>query len=419
MSTDRGPTPFGGYYHQAPNPEPIDELTEVGKGTAGGEYLRRFWHPVALATDLKDLPVRIRVLGEDLVVFRDKSGRGGLLALQCSHRGVSLEYGRIEMRGIRCCYHGWHYDIDGRLLETPAEPSDSTARARICHGAYPTHEVHGLVFAYLGPPNHKPAFPDFDSLALAGFRYEVGLKVELACNWVQMSDNSVDPAHIFFLHTKLAGAQFAEEYALPAQWDWHETQLGLNVFEIRRLQDPTKVWLNVLDYIMPNMVQFGAADPDPSKWPGWDKPTAIRWVVPQDDRHTTTFRLWLFKEGIDVDAYMQQVLTFGQEADRAYEERQRVPGDHDIFVSQGTIADRMSQNLAHTDDGVSMFRRLLRNGIEAVKTGASPGGLLDLGGQRIVTNCGNRLLEIPVEPDPKTDRKLLRARAKETVGLGN
>ena len=120
--------PFSGYYHREV-PEHDRELTEVGPGTPCGEYLRRFWHPVGMTSELKDLPKRIRIMGEDLVLFRDGRGKIGLLELHCSHRGTSLEFGMVERCGIRCCYHGWLYDVDGRVLETPG--SRPIARSKI------------------------------------------------------------------------------------------------------------------------------------------------------------------------------------------------------------------------------------------------------------------------------------------------
>ncbi len=154
--------PYGAYLHNEV-PSEDAELTHVGPGTPGGEWFRRFWHPVAISDELKDLPVAVRILGEDLVVFRDRSGQVGLLELHCSHRGTSLEFGQIEERGIRCCYHAWLYDVDGKILETPGEPAESTLKDRLCHGAYPTHEYNGLVFAYMGPPEKRPEFPVFDT----------------------------------------------------------------------------------------------------------------------------------------------------------------------------------------------------------------------------------------------------------------
>ena len=123
-------TRYGGYYHrEVPNED--EELTHVGPGTPCGEYLRRFWQPVIFADDLKDLPHRVRILGEDLVVFRDFSGAVGLLELHCPHRGTSLEFGLVSEHGIRCCYHGWLFDVDGAILETPGEPADSTREVHV------------------------------------------------------------------------------------------------------------------------------------------------------------------------------------------------------------------------------------------------------------------------------------------------
>jgi len=152
-------TRFGGYYHRAV-PQEDAELTHVGPDTPCGEYMRRFWQPVCFSDELRDLPLRVRILGEDLVAFRDQSGAVGLLELHCPHRGTSLEFGLVGAKGIRCCYHGWLFDIDGAILETPGEPADSTLKDKLCHGAYPTHEAHGLVFAYLGPPRREAALPD-------------------------------------------------------------------------------------------------------------------------------------------------------------------------------------------------------------------------------------------------------------------
>src|SRR5689334_11037497 len=131
--------PFSAYWHRHV-PEEDRALTHVGPGTACGEYLRRFWQPVALSDELGELPKKIRVMGEDLVVFRDLSGRTGLMALHCSHRGTSLEYGLIAAHGIRCCYHGWLYDVDGKVLDIPGQPVENNYKDRLYHPAYPTFE---------------------------------------------------------------------------------------------------------------------------------------------------------------------------------------------------------------------------------------------------------------------------------------
>ena len=137
--TNSLPVKFGGYYQ--PKDRPAEDFTaRVGPGTPCGEYLRRFWHPILLSSQLGTRPRGIRVLGEDLVIYRDRSGDIGLLHKHCAHRGASLEFGIIAEHGIRCCYHGWMFANDGTLLETPGEPPSSPHRHRVCQGAYPTDE---------------------------------------------------------------------------------------------------------------------------------------------------------------------------------------------------------------------------------------------------------------------------------------
>ncbi len=132
--------PFGGYCHQI-KPEDDPELTRTGPGTPCGEYFRKFWHPIGLLTDL---PLTVRILGEDPVVSRDKTGHVGVLHRHCSHQDTSLEYGIIVERGLRCCYHGWLFDKDGSILETPGEPPNSHLKESFRHGAFPAEEHYGL-----------------------------------------------------------------------------------------------------------------------------------------------------------------------------------------------------------------------------------------------------------------------------------
>src|SRR5688572_13782851 len=185
--------PYGGYY-QPRDLQPDDELTRVGPGTPGGEYMRRFWQPVAMASELGDTPLVIRIMGEDLVCFRDKSGRVGLLHRHCAHRGTSLEFGIPAERGIRCCYHAWQYDIDGTILDTPGEPPTSKIRSNFTQGAYPVVELHGLLFAYMGPPESTPDFPLYDSFEYPEDNVLVPFKMNLPCNWFQIVENGADPA---------------------------------------------------------------------------------------------------------------------------------------------------------------------------------------------------------------------------------
>ena len=133
MTTTRAPflnKKFGAYYHREV-PDEDAEMARVGPGSPCGEYFRRFWQPVLMTDELQDLPVKMRILGEDLILFKDKSGRIGAMELHCPHRGTSLEFGIVSDCGIRCCYHGWLFDVDGRILETPGEPADSTLKDRL------------------------------------------------------------------------------------------------------------------------------------------------------------------------------------------------------------------------------------------------------------------------------------------------
>jgi phenylpropionate dioxygenase-like ring-hydroxylating dioxygenase large terminal subunit len=205
-------TPYDGYHRRAvPPPDP--ELTEVGPGTAGGEYLRRFWQPVAFVRELGDTPLRVRILGEDLVVFRDLSGQIGVLHLHCAHRGTSLEFGIPVEHGIRCCYHGWQFDVEGRCLDQPCEPGGGTRKDRIRQPWYPLQERYGLVFAYMGPPEKKPVLPRWDALEefapdekifATDSSFSVGgddtVKI-VPWNWLQDWENSTDPFHVYILHS--------------------------------------------------------------------------------------------------------------------------------------------------------------------------------------------------------------------------
>ena len=191
---------FSGFLRRGTKAEDA-EITHVLPGTPLGEYLRKFWQPVCLSAQLKDIPHPIRILGEDLVAFRDLSGQVGVMHRHCAHRGASLEYGVIQEHGIRCCYHGFHYGIDGTLLEAPTEP-DKGARLRktVCQGAYPALERDGLVFTYMGPPDQQPPFELWDAFEPDGETELVPFSNVYPCNWLQILDNIGDQMHTSILH---------------------------------------------------------------------------------------------------------------------------------------------------------------------------------------------------------------------------
>jgi nitrite reductase/ring-hydroxylating ferredoxin subunit len=420
MDDDRGPTrspdhrgePFDGYRRRHV-PEPDPELTRVGPGTPCGEYLRRFWQPVAFARDLARTPLAVRVMGEDLVAFRDRSGRTGLLHRHCAHRGTSLEYGIPLERGLRCCYHGWVFDVDGRCLETPGEPAGSRLCERVWQGAYPTLELAGLVFAYLGPPERRPPFPRYDSFEVPGHRLMPAARFTLPCNWLQVKDNSMDPVHTAFLHALSSGYQFTEAFGVVPELDWLETDAGMVYIATRRVGE--LVWVRVCDFMPPNVHQFTREIEEASEEKAASRPVIIRWAVPEDDTHTTNFELaqvdpaW----GLDDDAVARP--GFGQSDDRPYAERQRRPADFDAQSGQRTIAVHALEHLGSTDRGVLILRRIVRDGIRAVARGEDAPAPRADGSGWIRTFTQDAVVRAPAADSAEADRRLLRAIGRRVV----
>ena len=407
--------PFDGY-HRRDVPPPDPELTQVGPGTPCGEYLRRFWQPVASARELTSAPLRARILGEDLVVFRDRGGRVGVLHLHCAHRGTSLEFAIPLERGLRCCYHGWVYDVDGRCLETPGEPAGSRLRERIWQGAYPTHEFAGLVFAYLGPPDRRPAFPHYDSYDVPGHQLMPAAKFSLPCNWLQVKDNSMDPVHTAFLHALSSGYQFTAAFGAVPELDWKLTDAGMVYLATRRLGD--LVWVRVCDFMPPNVHQFTREIEEANAPKPASRPVIIRWAVPNDDTRTTNFELAQVDPAWGLTPEQVGSPGFGQSDDRPYAERQRFPADFDAQSSQRTIAVHALENLASTDRGVIMLRRIVRDGIRAVARGRDPDGARRREGKTIPTFTQDIVLRVPPAASPEADRKLLRATGRSVIANG-
>jgi nitrite reductase/ring-hydroxylating ferredoxin subunit len=403
-------TAYGAYHHRD-RPAEDEELTRVGPGTPCGEYLRCFWQPVILSGDLGDLPRRIRILGEDLVVFRDRRGSVGLLQLYCPHRGTSLEFGLIGDKGIRCCYHGWLFDVDGTILETPGEPADSTLKNRLFHGAYPVREHAGLVFAYMGPPDKRPPFPLLDTYDLPGYQLVARAATVWECNWLQVKENSMDPAHLAFLHTLPGSEGFTQDLKELGEWDWMPTPVGMVYIDARRRDD--KVWVRVADFILPNIHQFPPnADPMAQR-NSISRPLATTWAVPLDDTHTMQIGYYHFPGG----KVLRSGAGFGQDGSRSYEERQRVPGDYDAQVSiHGGVARHGLEHLATTDRGITMLRNMIRRGIRAVRNGENLEQRILQNGSAIPTYCHDRVvLGIAPAPTPEEDRRLLREVARNVV----
>jgi 5,5'-dehydrodivanillate O-demethylase oxygenase subunit len=346
-------------------------LTRVGPGKPAGEMLRRYWWPVAFSQDVqsKSVPVKVTLLAEDFVLFRDGEGHLGLLALHCSHRGTSLEYGRIEDNGIRCCYHGWLYDMRGNCLEQPAEPGESSFKARIKHPAYHARDAAGLVFAYIGP-DPAPLLPSYDLLVR-----EDGCRVlgggEEFCNWLQRAENSADGAHSIALHA----AGYPNMAMKRPTIEWEPTPFGIK--ETTWIEGVSKA--RISHFVFPSHIRHSAAriDEEPRQ--------VIRFRVPKDDYTTITYYIDFYphKNGEPTQPVPLRIKGFRKSVPGVYD---RVPDgwwnlpnreqDRVAQESQGVIADRTKEHLATSDHGILMLRQMIRGAIDTVSRGQDPIGVI-------------------------------------------
>jgi nitrite reductase/ring-hydroxylating ferredoxin subunit len=394
-------------------------LTHVDRGTPMGDYLRCFWQPIAYEQQVTDLPLKVRALGEDLVLFRTAKGDYGLVEQRCAHRGASLEYGVISDHGIRCAYHGFHYAPDGSILETGAGAPLANG-GKICLGAYPLFIYHSLIFAYMGPPDRKPPFPMLDLYENPNVTVEPGIEraCDNDCNWLQIHENSMDPVHTAYLHVILTGTQrgFSDEMGVVPVIQWAQGENGMYYMASRRLGDV--VWVRILDCFMPN---YGLVPPSDAG--GTCKPDTSQlsyvavWVLPVDNHNSK--RMYLrFNDHRNPLRPIQRAMNFGQANDRPYEERQRYPGDYDMMMSQGKIAIHAYENLTPTDYGVIGLRAMLREGMQAVSEGKDPLGINRDPNYRIRTRTQNTFLRVPPAATPEADVALLKEIGRQ-VAAGN
>ena len=396
---------------KAPPPGPDEVLVRVGPDTPGGEYLRRFWHPVAMSSQVGELPLAIRRLGEDLVLFRDGSGDLGLVHRHCPHRNASLEFGIVQTHGIRCCYHGWHFDVDGTLLQAPAEPESVRLDERVRLGAYPVREYKGLVFAYFGPPDDTPALSGVRHLRDRGGRAPVPYEVPMDCNWLQVAENSMDPMHVVFLHTRVNRVQFTKKLGILPVIRWFETPIGFFYTKGRRMGD--HVWISTNDIVLPNFTQAGAVyestDGVSTKYFGRNSFT--RWIVPVDDTHTTVLAYRHFNPRAESPRDEWRTPEALEEIDitrlrnRPYEERQRDPGDYEAVSGQGPITPHGREHLASSDTGVVRYRRRLRSEMLALAEGREP---LQPGAQSVApipTYGSDTVIRFPPASDAREDEE--------------
>ena len=384
-----------------PKPTYRAELTEVGAGTPMGELLRRYWHPVGLAADAGARPRMVRALGEDLILFRDGRGRAGLVYPRCAHRGTSLYYGKIEEGGIRCCYHGWLYDVEGHCLEQPCEEGGGPRRDKVRQPWYPLEERYGLLFAYLGPPQKKPLLPRYDSLEeLAPGEFieaddssigSGGAQV-VPCNWLQHWENVVDPFHVPILHGSFSGAQFVAQMAQMPKVEFSATGRGVKVLSLRTLEDG-RLFRRVTEAVMPTL----RVVPNP-RVGSYGKVESIGWVLPIDDTHYRIYVAGRVSEQGQLGK-MRSKMNGKFWWDLTEEEHQRFPGDYEAQTGQGPITLHSEEHFAASDKGIALLRRFLEQQLEKVAGGGDPAGVaFDEENACVRFEAGNYLEDVAAAP---------------------
>ena len=390
--------------------EQNDLITRTGPGTPAGKLMRCYWQPAALLDELSgQRPVKpVRLLGENLVLFRDDKGRYGLLERACPHRGTDLAFGRLEQGGLRCAFHGWLFDVEGRCLETPAEPEGSRMCANIRQKAYPVVEKSGILFAYMGP-GEPPAFAHFDCFA-APATHTFAFKGMIDCNWLQSLEVGIDPVHTSFLHrffhdeepargygklfrdksidSDMPMTRIMREFPRP-QIEIESTDYGMRVITLRRISG-ANTHVRVTNLVFPH----GFVIPMSSEM------TITQWHVPIDDHRHYWYAIFTsFGAPVNKDEMRRQRLELYELPD--YVPRKNKSNDYgfdpheqeqvtftgmgtDINVhdqwaceSMGSIQDRSKEHLGQSDKAISAYRRILRGAIEEAGRGGKPLMVLD------------------------------------------
>jgi phenylpropionate dioxygenase-like ring-hydroxylating dioxygenase large terminal subunit len=390
--------------------ETNDRITRTGPKAPAGTLMRRYWQPAALTDELVgNRPIKaVRLLGEDLVLFRDERGRYGLVGRSCPHRGTDLAFGRLEDGGLRCAFHGWLFDVDGKCLQTPAEPDDSNLCGQLRHRAYPVIEKSGILFAYMGP-GEPPALPHFDCF-VAPATHTFAFKGMIDCNWLQSLEVGIDPVHTSFLHrffhdedpTQGYGKLFRDtsidsevpmtrimrEFPRP-RIEVEETGYGMRVITLREIS-AAQTHVRVTNLMFPNAFVI----------PMSREMTITQWHVPIDDtRHYWYAIFTSFGAPVDKDEMRRQRLQLYELPDyiprknksndygfdpheQAHETYTGMGADinvHDQWAceSMGAIQDRTTEHLGSSDKAIIAYRKLLRAAIDQAADGGRPLMVLD------------------------------------------
>jgi len=395
MDVTQSPRRDEGTGYEIRPPQYKSELVQVGRSKPMGELLRRYWHPIGLASDANGTPRKVRALGEDLILFRDGAGRAGLVHARCCHRGTTLYYGKVEARGIRCCYHGWLFDARGHCLEQPCEPQGGLFREKVRQPWYPVEERYGLIFAYMGPPERKPVLPRYhclevmddgefvetDDSSLGGGGPQI-----IPCNWLQHYENVVDPFHVPVLHASFSGAQFSMAMAAMPEVTFERSPRGVTVRATRKVDG--KTFHRVTEAVIPTL----RVVPNP-RVAQFTRVESIGWVLPIDD---TSFRIYVAGRSKHPGDLGRMRSKFEGKFwwDMTEEEHQRHPGDYEAQVGQGPITIHSEEHFAQSDRGVLMIRRMLQDQINIIEAGRDPIGVtFDPNVGPVVFEAGNYIRE--------------------------
>jgi phenylpropionate dioxygenase-like ring-hydroxylating dioxygenase large terminal subunit len=364
-----------------------DLLTLTGAGTPMGELIRRYWIPALLSEEIPESdcpPVRVRIMGEALVAFRDSNGHVGLIGEHCRHRGASLFYGRNEECGLRCIYHGWKFDIHGAVVDTPAEPNDALVREGIKHTAYPTVEKAGIVFAYLGPSALMPLFPNYVWTESPESHTYVTKSLQ-ECNYLQGLEGECDSSHLSFLHKVLRGPGINRPIftSVNPVHEVETTDCGVRLIAKRTLADEQS-YVRVSNFVMPVSCWVPARNKE------------VHFYVPIDDTHSWRYDLGFLDRPLNdadransrnnfLDDDYRKIANRANDylQDRAKQKSDTFTGmegfltqDSCATESMGPRFDRSKEYLGFGDLGVVAVRKCLLKALAEMKKGKEPPHLI-------------------------------------------
>ena len=341
------------------SPEENQLFTSIGPDTRMGAVLRRYWHPVGCSEFVTSKPQRVKVLGEELVLYRGQSGAPRLMQLRCAHRSLALDYGRVEGDSLRCAYHGWLYDKTGQCLEQPAEPEGSGFKDKIKLKTYRVQELSGLVWAYMGP-EPAPLLPFFDVLMMEDGVKDVQVQT-IHANWFNHVENIVDISHLAWLH----GYTFPAYGAKKVEYHWERTHYGANnVMTIEGIADT-----HVSCYGFPTVNRFSLPPIE-----GNELVLSMIFRVPADDAQTLLYFVRFYPSKKRVLHSSRRDVKLGEYSPLASDWWGINVNDQDRMAveQQGVIADRPNEHLGVSDGGIIQMRQMMRESLAAVEEGKDP-----------------------------------------------